>query len=689
MVDTRKFLDEFIAEAREHLELVEAGLIDLEKREYDPDPEIVNRVFRGIHSIKGSAGFLGLNRIGELAHIMETQLSMIRAGQIRPESVCVCALLSGVDALKEMAESPLQSGDMDISGVLDEIQAVLTGQLLPKIVDEMDISVRLYDTGGNDTGFEVDRFKLRQIPSGMFLYLLKYDLVEFAREGGRSPVALIRKLTTAGEIIEARIDVDSDDLGDDLSDIPLVYEAVYATFTAPDMVHPETGLSPDRIAILSRDVADCKPGPNREETPGPFGVELDLAGRDGGIVPDSGKNTETVVDSFRKKIGGRGIRVAEEKLDKLVNLVGELVTIQANLSREAGNHKTNLTLRSISEQAERVAGELRDITLNIRMLPIGSMFGKYERLTRDAAIRWNKEVVLVTDGGETELDKKVIEGLGDPLSHIIRNAIGHGIESAEVRQALGKPKHGTVSLSAEHSGGTVVIKIADDGAGIDPDMIRARAAETGALKHGANPSAEELFSFIFMPGFSTADGVDGVSGRGVGLDAARRGIESLGGSIRVESEKGFGTSFTMTVPMTLAIIDGLLVRVETDRFVFPLIAVDECVILAGADLEKARKRNMMDLKGDIIPYINTRELFEIRGKPPGLESVVIVNTAKESVGFGVDSVIGQHKTVIKTLGKMYGDVEGVTGATVLGDGAVALILDVNHLAMSAADRHES
>jgi len=313
------------------------------------------------------------------------------------------------------------------------------------------------------------------------------------------------------------------------------------------------------------------------------------------------------------------------------------------------------------------------------MLPIGTTFSKYRRLVRDLSAEFGKDITLATQGAETELDKTVIERLGDPLMHLLRNSIDHGIESPQERLAAGKPAQGTILLAAEHSGGEVLIRISDDGRGMDPEAIRAKAVEKGLIAADAELTNKELFKLIFEPGFSTAKKLTSVSGRGVGMDVVKRAIDSLRGTVEIRSEKGKGSTITVRLPLTLAIIDGLQVCVGGDFFVIPLSLVEECVELLRQDVEEAGNQRILYLRGEIVPYLSLREWFGINGAPPAIEQIVITRVEGSRVGIVVDSVIGEHQTVIKTLGRVYKDVEGISGATIKGDGSIALIIDVPRL----------
>jgi two-component system chemotaxis sensor kinase CheA len=317
------------------------------------------------------------------------------------------------------------------------------------------------------------------------------------------------------------------------------------------------------------------------------------------------------------------------------------------------------------------------------MLPIGSTFSKFKRLVRDLSGELGKEIELTTEGAETELDKTVLEKLNDPLIHLIRNSIDHGIEMPAVRESRGKNRCGTVHLSAVHSGSNVLISIRDDGAGLDKEAIRAKAIERGLISADANLPDRELFGLILLPGFSTAKKVTNVSGRGVGMDVVKRSIESLRGTVEIDSERGVGSTITVRIPLTLAIIDGLLVNLGDGSYIIPLSSIEECVELTREDSERSNGRNIATVRNRLIPYIRLRELLHVPGEPPEIEQIVITRTNGDCIGFVVDHVIGQHQTVIKSLGRIYKDIEGISGSTILGNGTVALILDGPKLARSA------
>jgi two-component system chemotaxis sensor kinase CheA len=384
-------------------------------------------------------------------------------------------------------------------------------------------------------------------------------------------------------------------------------------------------------------------------------------------------------ETAAKRAGGvetSTIRVPAERLDEMMDRVGELVIAQARLTQLAS---AGGGTKGVAEEIERLTSALRDAMMGIRMVPIGSLFGRFRRLVHDLSRDLGKEIDLTTAGEETELDKTMIERLADPLVHVIRNAADHGIEDAETRIAAGKPAAGRISLVARHAGAEVLISVSEDGRGLDAKRIRAKAEENGLIAADAVLSDAELYQLIFQPGFSTAKEVSALSGRGVGLDVVKRTIEGMRGSVDIATQPGQGAEITLRLPLTLAIIEGLLVRVADARYAIPLTAVEECVELSEADATRSKGRSFLNIRGELVPFLRLRELFDEPGEPDAHQKVVIVAAADTRVGLVVDQIIGGHQTVIKSLSKLHADVPSFSGATILGDGAVALILDVPHL----------
>ena len=375
------------------------------------------------------------------------------------------------------------------------------------------------------------------------------------------------------------------------------------------------------------------------------------------------------------------IRVAAEKLDSLMNLVGELVIVQARLNQFA-TQSENEEIFAIAEELDLLTNQMRDETFGIRLVPIGTTFGRFRRLVRDLSVDLHKQITLETEGEETELDKMVIDKLSDPLIHIIRNSIDHGIESPEERLAANKPANGTIRLKAEHAESHVLITITDDGKGLNGSKIREKALDKGLINANDDLSEEQLHQLIFEPGFSTAAVISDISGRGVGMDVVRRSIQELGGKVLLKSTQGKGTQIKISLPMTLAIIEGLLVQVGEEHFVLPLNTVEECIELP-ANMASGKNR-IIEVRGQQIPYIALREHFSVQGEKPRIEQVVVLHNEEERFGFCVDEVVGQYQTVIKRLGRFYEGIVGFSGATIMGDGNVAIVLDPQSIIESTA-----
>jgi two-component system chemotaxis sensor kinase CheA len=688
-------------EAGELLAELETSLLDLE--ETPDDSDLITRVFRAMHTIKGSGAMFGFDEIAAFTHEVETVFDMVRNGKMTVTKRLLDLTLKSRDHILYLLNMPVGE-DVDRSAG-DEIIAGLR-QLVPHddLPQKGSDAVPVIDLPAlpEDELAQESTWRIRFRPTPNILMC------------GTNPISLINELRTLGTAhVVAQLDeipVLDDITGENCY---MYWDIILTTVRGEDAIRDVFIFVEDdcdiRIELIdSSGLIDREQGYKKlgdilvergDLSPVEMQKVLQLQKRFGEILVEQGiVSPEKVqsalveqqhVKSVRKERSeapsqeaAASIRVPAERLDQLINLVGEMVTVQAHLSQVslAGGDSTYI---AISEEVERLTNELRDTALNIRMLPIGSTFSKFKRLVRDLSQELGKEIEMVTFGAETELDKTVIEKLNDPLVHIIRNSIDHGIEMPEARKAAGKPSAGTVHLGAEHSGDSVLITIRDDGAGLDRDAIRNKAIERGLLPANVDVPDREIFAQIFAPGFSTAAKVTSVSGRGVGMDVVKRGIEGLRGSIGVDSVRGSGTTITLKIPLTLAIIDSLLVKIGKDHFVLPLAAVEECVELTREDIKNSHGRNLANVRGVIIPYISLREHFAITENSPEIEQIVIADIHGSKVGFVVDSVVGEHQTVIKSLGKMYRDVKGVSGATILGDGTVALILDMGMLLQNA------
>ncbi len=688
-------------EANELLTELETSLLELE--ETPEDVELIGRVFRAMHTIKGSGAMFGFDEIAGFTHEVETVFDLVRNGKMAVTKQLLNLTLRARDHIKILLDASISGGDID----RPEGDAIIAGlkQLVPG-AEPVEVVRAAYE----DT-------PVAQVPVGdQKTWRIRFKPIPEIFMSGTNPLGLINELRELGTCHV----IAHTDLIPSLSNmVPehcyLYWDIILTTTRGMDAIkdvfifcEDDCELSIDLVddGQSESDQSYKKLGDILVERGDLSPVEMnkivsmqkrfgELAVAIGAVTPDKVQSAlveQQQVKNVRQERATQesttSIRVPAEKLDQLVNLVGELVTVQAHLSQTAAL-QNNADFAAIAEEVERLTEELRDTALNIRMLPIGSTFTKFKRLVRDLSQELGKDIEMETEGAETELDKTVIERLNDPLVHLIRNSIDHGIEMPEIRRAAGKPVMGTVHLGAEHSGDSVLITIRDDGAGLDKERIREKAIERGLISSSAELTDKEIYNMIFAPGFSTADKVTSVSGRGVGMDVVKKGIEALRGSIDIASTRGVGSTITLRIPLTLAIIESLLVRIDNNYFVLPLSHVEECVELTRDDIKNAHGRNLANVRGNIIPYIPLREQFGISSNRPVIEQIVITGINGSKVGFVVDSVIGEHQTVIKTLGRMYRDVKGVSGATILGDGTVALILDMGVLYQAAGELEKS
>jgi two-component system chemotaxis sensor kinase CheA len=675
-------------EAYELLGELESALLELE--DHPDDAELIGRVFRALHTIKGSGSMFGFDDIAAFTHEVESVFDLVREGNMEVSKELIDQTLSAGDLIKKMVDG--ENADKDRAGQIISAVKALRPDEGPAAQAEDPVG----DPGEGLSGESVFRIRFRPA----------HDI--FA--SGTNPILIIDELRELGECRVTAVIRDVPPLDQlDPEGCAVAWDVMLTTEKGENairdvfiFVEDESEIRIDRIeeSLDTDDARSKKIGEILVERGdvSPEDVDAALSGqkRIGQILVESDLVDETTLESAlveqrhveekrkksREKAMASSIRVAAEKLDTLVDLVGELVTVQATLSQKASLQE-DPDLLSIAEEVERLTADLRDNTMSIRMMPIGTTFSRFRRLVRDLSGELGKDVVMTTEGGETELDKTVLDRLNDPMVHIIRNSIDHGIESPESRTAAGKPRQGKIHLSAAHSGANVIIRIMDDGAGLDPEAIREKAMSIGLINPEAEPTESDLYQVIFQAGFSTAGQVTDVSGRGVGMDVVKRSIETLRGTIEVDSERGRGTTITLKLPLTLAIIDGLLVEIGKAYFVLPLSTVEEVVELTRQDLEKNNGRNMARVRGDIVPYIPLRGLFNINGDTPPIQQIVIAEVEGCRIGFVVDQVIGEHQTVIKTLGRVYRDAKGFSGATILADGTVALILDVQKLTDAA------
>lgn len=718
----------FREEALDLLAELESTLLELEASPLNMD--LVNQVFRALHTIKGSGAMFGFDEIADFTHAIEGVFDKVRNEELPVSRELVSTafaardhilgLLNGVD---EFGNGSPERGH----AIHEELQGLLE-PTPPQPASAMELSgaedaraPAVADSGLASSGQEPCSCETpAETRAVTYRIRIRPRDPKVGKELNLQPI--FDDLRGLGECSLRLDDSTLPDISQlDPQNLYLSWEALLTTKAEPAEIldlfffadidldvdlQPVTDLGASESAesapgkqSVGTDVgqsaqAQTAPVPPKNEEPGPTGLEHGVPSSH--IQPDpkpqacpssaTAQSVSTPREATSKSMprdGVNSLRVAADKLDTLVDLVGELVIVQAQITQIVSERGDPL-LTALAEQLERLSADLRDSTLGIRMLPIGSAFSKFRRLVRDLSSELGKEIELVTRGEETELDKTVLERLGDPLVHLLRNSIDHGIDMPEERKAAGKRPQGLILLEAEHSGSEVLIRITDDGKGMDPNVIRSKAVEKGLIAPDSEISDKEALKLIFLPGFSTAAKVTSISGRGVGMDVVHKAIDSLRGAIEIASETGRGTTITIRLPLTLAIIEGLQVQVGDGFYVIPLSLVEECVELHQKDVDPSGRKRIINLRGELVPYINLRRWFEIEGQPPDIEQIVITGVEGRRVGIVVDHVIGEHQTVIKSLGRVYRDVEGISGATIKGDGSLALILDVPRLVRSVA-----
>lgn len=659
-MDLTKAKDTFLQEARELLQQFEDLLLKAESASLDA--EDLGALFRTAHTIKGSAGLFGFEAIVSFTHTVENVLALLRSGEL--------------ELTPELSQLLLLCRD-GIARLVDDAQNSET-PLLEVPEAEKALQDALADLGKKEPrGAEPAVAPSVESPPqvAMQQWHVRIRFGSDVLRGGVDPIACLRYLGTLGTFSGMQTF---------FSDLPeLDALDVEGCFIGFDFVFSSqaTRAEIDGTFDFAREgseieISALNPLPS---VPQPVVETLPA------VAEKPAQEHKPVEAAARKTAEGKFLKVEAAKLDRLINLIGELVISGASanvLSINRGDAAMQEVISNLSSLIEQI----RDGALNMRMVPVGEIFQRFPRVVRDSARELGKEIELKISGEETELDKSMMERLTDPLMHLVRNALDHGIESSAERLARGKPAHGAIELSAYHEAGSVVVEVADDGGGINRERVIEKAIERGLLDRGSsNLSDAQVYRFLFEPGFSTASEITNLSGRGVGMDVVKRNVEALRGEIELESQEGAGTRVRLRVPLTLAIIDGFLVQVGQSHFVIPLNMVLECIELSA---QKSKYRRYIELRGEVLPYIDVRDLFDIHDAPlPPYRYVVVVQYGNRRAGLVVDYLLGELQVVIKPLGKLFRRAQSLSGSAILGTGEVALILDVPQL-VQLASRHE-
>ncbi|GBF11622.1 chemotaxis protein CheA [Tepidibacillus sp. HK-1] len=660
-MDLNQYVEIFLEESKEHLQSLNEKLLLLEKDRQNLD--LVNEIFRSAHTLKGMAATMGYESMATLTHEMENVLDQVRNHKKQVDPRLMDTIFHCVDLLEQMILSISDGGDgnLDSSTVINELQGIVSGNsTLPNVATDVEIKS---EDRNQITFDEYEKTVLHQsLESGFLVYHLKIFLDQGSMLKSARAYMVFRALEQFGEILKA---------------IPSVEEIENEDFDHEFSV----------ILISKNQQEDIK----KEILHISEIVDVQITTISSTLLNEHDKKVETNsqaqqnnqnIQQHHKGPTGKMIRVDIERLDELMNLFSELVIDRGRLEQLSAEIR-NSELTDTVEHMSRISSNLQNIILNLRMVPIEQVFNRFPRMIRDLAKELNKKVNLTIIGAETELDRTVIDEIGDPLVHLLRNAIDHGLESVEKRIKNHKPETGEISLKAYHSGNYVFIEISDDGSGIDKEKVLKKAIERQLIsqEEARNLTNNQIYNLLFASGLSTADKISDISGRGVGLDVVKSKIEALGGFVSIESELGKGTTFTIQLPLTLSIISAMLVRIQNEKYAIPLSSIIETAIYRPEEIMYAHKQQVIDFRGHIVPLVSLKKVFEVPDGDIEEEdiSVVIVRKGEKMAGLIVDSFIGQQEIVLKSLGSYLPHVFAISGATILGDGQVALIIDTNSL----------
>lgn len=685
----------FFDEVNELLDNLEEQLLALNSN--PGDSETIAAVFRAMHTIKGSSAMFGFNEISSFTHEAESAMDQVRNGIIPVTSELIDLMLKARDHIRNLLDAGAE--------VTPEVH-----QSSESLILEFKLYVQKNGGSTIDAAYikKVEQQKIEKIQTPQESYRIKFRPSKDIMKNGTRPELLVKELTELGMATVVPFYQELPPLSQ--MDSELCYFSWDIILTTPktktDIEDVFIFLDTDSKVDIQK--IDLLPGESNKI--GEILVDRrDVSQEDidkiindkkqlGAILIDKSLISEDQVKSalaeqqHLKSLNQNGqpattqnststqtLRISSAKLDQLVDLVGELVTFNARLDQEAIKTE-NITFKNLSEQCDRIAAMMRDISMGLRMVPVSTLFTKYKRTVHDLSVQLGKSIELEIVGGETELDKTVIEKLNDPMLHLVRNSVDHGVELPAERTAAGKASTGVVTLSAKHAGAFILITISDDGKGMDKESIRRKGIEKGIIAEDAVLSDSEIYNLIFQPGFSTAKQVTSISGRGVGLDVVKKDIATLGGTVSIETEKGIGSSFILKIPLTMAIIDGMLVTIGSVKYIVPLNSINECITYLIKEEEKSELFITIKNHGKDVKCINLRKFFKIEQAPQSKQEIVSVFGSEGEVsGLVVDKILGSQQTVIKPLGSLYANCTGINSSTILGDGSVALILDVLQL----------
>ncbi len=693
-MEKNQYMDMFLDESHEHLQSLNDGLLSLE--ENSEDISVVNEIFRNAHTLKGMSATMGFNKIAELTHEMEDVLDLIRKEQLKLTEDIVDTLFKCLDSLEQMVDN-VGNGDpedlIDVSDLVAKLSAISKGEAAPAPAAGAGAApaapaapeaasapagaddLQLNDSDKNvlkqakETGLQGMHVKVTLSDTCLLKSARSYMVMNALDELGD----VVKTVPPAEDLEQEKFEHSFDILVVTASEPKAVEDALLSISEIDkilvEVVDPDKPAAP-AAAPAPAAAAAAAPAPD----PAPAAAAPPPAAKKAAPKPAAA----AAANAQKKAHQSQSVRVDIEKLDTLMNLMGELVINKVRLEQIGQTHRlTELT--ETLEQMDRVTTDLQNIVMKVRMVPVSAVFNRFPRMVRDVSKELNKEINLTIEGEETELDRTVIDEIGDPIMHLLRNSLDHGVEHPDDREAKGKPRTGEVGLIARHEGNNVVIMVTDDGAGINADKIRKKAVEKGMISQEEADKLDDADAvrLIFLPGFSTAEQISDISGRGVGMDVVRSKIESLSGHVDVETHVDEGSVFKIKLPLTLAIIQAMLVQVQEEMYAIPLGSIDSTINIQETDIQTVQNKEVIVLRGEIIPIIRMGEMLQVPHVKDSDEIfVVVVHAGEAKAGIVVDNLIGQQEIVIKTLGNLFAGLKMFSGATVLGDGRVALILDV-------------
>lgn len=679
-MDMSQYLDVFLEESREHLASLNQKLLELEKN--TGNLSALNEIFRAAHTLKGMSSTMGFEDLADLTHHMEDVLSDLKEGVLTANSTVVDVLFSCLDRIQVMVDNIEQtgSGSLDNQDLIDLLQNIKQGEAAAIIESDLDYDLHISEAEAVSEeklhDFKFNNYELTVLKEahskGFNIFYIKIDIDPECLMKSVRAFMVFRAIEEDGEVIKS---------------IPAAQELDEGRFENDFELFVVTHLNQDRLLDTIGAISEVKVAIIQE-----INIQNQIANYNGFINEKNSLSTTNTSGTNASNLNDKSdeenkkahkvkqtVRVDIERLDNLMNLVGELVMHKGRLEQIGASSKI-VELNETIEQIDRISSDLQSVVMKVRMVPIEQVFNRFPRMVRDLAKELNKEVDFIIEGKETELDRTVIDEIGDPLVHLLRNAVDHGLESTEERIKMGKPAQGTLMLRARHEGNNVFIEVEDDGLGVNVEKVLQRALEKDLItsQEAEKMSLEEAVDLLFYPGFSTAKTVSDVSGRGVGLDVVKSKIESLNGEIFIETKPGLGTKFKIKLPLTLAIIQALMVSVRDEVYAIPLSSVDETTMITNDDIKMVQNQEVMMLRGNVLPIYRLSTLLDIPGEKNNENEmyVVVVRKAERQIGLIVDTLIGQQEIVIKSLGKILGGIPGIAGAIVAGDGNVRLILDI-------------